>query len=202
MELFVISDPDTFKGEHEIINALFESGMSVFHLRKNGLTRAQYATLIESIPVQYHDRIALHQFHELSLEFPGIQRLHYPEWFRLETAKNQLPNQINGRVLSTSIHHLDDLQESTGFDYTFFGPVFNSISKPGYSGILHPGFKLPLPRPVKVIALGGITWSNLERIQPLGFDGIAVLGAIWNERGQTLNNFKNIQEKCRQTDLL
>lgn len=202
MELFVISDHDVFKGEHEIIEALFESGMSVFHLRKNGLTRTQYAELIEKIPIQYHDRIALHQFHELSLEFPGIQRLHYPEWFRRETAKNQLPNQMNGRVLSTSIHHLNDLKESTDFDYTFYGPVFNSISKPGYSGILQPGFKLPLPQPVKIIALGGITLNNMDDIKSLGFDGIAVLGAIWNKPEQALHNFKNIQEKCRQIDLL
>lgn len=200
MELFVISDPIAFKGETELINLLFESGMSVFHLRKEGINKAEYAALLEGIRAQYHDRIALHQFHELSFDFPGIKRLHYPEWFRRQNFKEHLPNNTNGKILSTSIHQLASLGETTGFDYTFYGPVFNSISKPGYTGTIQPGFKLPIGRPVQIIALGGIEWNNLEQIKTLGFDGLAILGAIWNDRKNAVPNFNLIQKKCRQQD--
>lgn len=202
MELFVISDPFAFKGETALINSLFESGMSVFHLRKEGLGRADYAALLEGIQPQYHDRIALHQFHELILDFPDINRLHYQEWLRRETAQQDLSNQKNGRVLSTSIHQLASLQETTDFDYTFYGPVFNSISKPGYAGVIEQDFTLPVVRPARIIALGGIEWNNLEQVKALGFEGLAVLGAIWKDRIHAVSNFKNIQEKCRQLDLM
>jgi thiamine-phosphate pyrophosphorylase len=202
MELYVISDPFAFKGETELINSLFESGMSVFHLRKEGMGRADYAALLEGIQLQYHDRIALHQFHELVLDFPGLKRLHYPEWFRRETVLQYLLNNKNGRVLSTSIHQLASLEETTHFDYTFYGPVFNSISKSAYAGIIEPGFTLPVVRPVRIIALGGIEWSNLEQVKAMGFEGLAVLGAIWKDRMHAVSNFKNIQEICRQLDLM
>lgn len=202
MELFVISDPFAFKGETELINSLFESGMSVFHLRKEGMGRADYAALLEGIQVQYHDRIALHQFHELILDFPGLKRLHYPEWFRRETVQQHLPNRKNGRILSTSIHQLANLEETTGFDYTFYGPVFNSISKPGYAGIIEPGFRFPVVSPVQIIALGGIDWSNLAQVKTMEFTGLAVLGAIWNDRKNAVTNFKNMEERCRQLDLM
>lgn len=202
MELFVISDSFAFKGETELINLLFESGMSVFHLRKEAMSSADYAALLEGIELQYHDRIALHQFHELILDFPGLKRLHDPEWLRRETVQQHLPNYKNGRVLSTSIHQLASLEETTGFDYTFYGPVFNSLSKPGYTGIIAPGFKLPAVRPVRIIALGGINWNNLEQVKTMGFDGLAVLGAIWNDRKNAVTNFKNMEERCRQLDLM
>lgn len=198
MELFVISDPLAFEGETELINSLFELGMSVFHLRKEGMSRSHYANLIEAIPKQYHNRIALHQFHELSLDFADIKRLHYPEWFRRKTLKQELPNKMDGKILSTSIHQLASLQETNRFDYTFYGPVFDSISKPGYAGILRPGFKLPDVRPAQIIAIGGIEPDNLEQIKAFGFDGLAVLGAIWNKRSNAITHFKYIQEKCRQ----
>jgi thiamine-phosphate pyrophosphorylase len=67
-----------------------------------------------------------------------------------------------------------------------FGPVFSSLSKPGHG----PAADFPWaelasllagarPRAARILAIGGITAARLPRCRELGFDGAAVLGAVW-----------------------
>jgi thiamine-phosphate pyrophosphorylase len=80
---------------------------------------------------------------------------------------------------------VDTLRESLdAYDRLLVSPVFPSLSKPGYG----PSEKLPaadlravlaLPRRAEVIALGGIDASRIAASCELGFDGVAVLGAVW-----------------------
>lgn len=197
MELFVISAPNYFKGEASLINSLFENGMPVFHLRKEGVDRLAYARLMEEIDESYHNRIALHQFHELILDFPAVKRLHYPEWLRKQNTSEQF---TEGLILSTSIHHLVDLETLKGFDYTFYGPVFNSLSKSGYKGITDADFVLPerVPGRTKAIALGGIDVEKIDTVNSMGFDGLAVLGAIWNDHLKAIAAFKALADKVKR----
>jgi thiamine-phosphate pyrophosphorylase len=44
-----------------------------------------------------------------------------------------------------------------------------------------------------VIALGGVSESNLCRVKNMNFDGTAVLGAIWSKPEQALSNFIKIK---------
>lgn len=199
MKLIVISDPVYFKDEAYLVNQLFEAGMPLFHLRKEGFNKQAYAELIDGIDKCYHDRIALHQFHELVLDFPSVNRLHYPEWLRKETAAKGQPIDVDNYTLSTSIHHLDDMEDLIGFEYTFYGPVFNSISKPGYAGIANLDFVLPTYiGSTRVIALGGITVEKTQAIQQMGFDGFAVLGAIWSKRETAISNLKLLINNNKQ----
>ncbi|WEK17487.1 MAG: thiamine phosphate synthase [Candidatus Pedobacter colombiensis] len=198
MKLIVISDPVYFKDEARLINRLFEAGMSLFHLRKEGFTRQAYAALIAGIDECYHDRIAMHQFHELAGDFPLIKRLHYPEWLRKETIASDLAAIMDNYTLSTSIHHLANLKNLAGFAYTFYGPVFNSISKPGYTGTANTDFVLPEhSNHTKVIALGGITAEKIEQVKQMDFDGFAVLGAIWSKKEEAVNNLKKLINKSK-----
>lgn len=197
MELIVISDPVCFEGEADLINALFDAGMAVFHLRKPDTDKSTYAGLISKIAKQYHGGIALHQFHELAEDFPLIKRLHYPEQHR-KASLNAIVD-LNGYTLSTSVHHLTTLHELKGFDYAFYGPVFNSISKPGYEGLQKDDLMLPdKDRLVKIIGIGGIDEEKVQRLKEMGFDGIAVLGTIWNNKPQTVNNFKSLITRYKE----
>ncbi|MEJ2905517.1 thiamine phosphate synthase [Pedobacter panaciterrae] len=195
MNVIVIANPCMVDNESNIINQLFESGLDIFHLRKDSYTRAHYNQLISEIDEAYHSRIALHDYHELAGDF-GINRLHYKEAHRkqLQEAKTML--NFNDTVLSTSIHQLEDINNLQEFDYAFFGPVFNSISKPGYAGVLNRDFILPQRlNNTKLIALGGIDDKNAEALSLMGFDGVAVLGFIWNDPSKAISNFKRIQER-------
>lgn len=196
MNVIVIAHPSALSNEAKIINSLFENGLYVFHLRKNSCTRAYCKKLISEIDEVFHNRIALHQFHGLTADF-GINRLHYKEQQRKQLQEAKTVLNFEDTVLSTSIHQLEELNDLKGFDYTFFGPVFNSISKPGYAGILAADFKLPQRlNSTKLIALGGINASNAQELSLMGFDGLALLGFIWNDPSKAVRNFKSIQEIC------
>jgi thiamine-phosphate pyrophosphorylase len=198
MQLVVISNPEAIPNEAGIINRLFEAGLSRFHLRKPGYNAQQVAALLRQIDEQYHHCIALHQHHAVAPYF-GIQRLHYTEQQRLSTheGKLHLQNQ-DGYILSTSVHDVEALQTLAGFDNTFLGPVFNSISKPGYETRLSENFYLDKQgTALKIIALGGIQLSNLNKIEAMNFDGAAVLGTIWNNPDMAVTNFKCLQQQLQ-----
>jgi len=69
------------------------------------------------------------------------------------------------------------------------GPVFTSHSKPGYGPMPEPEraqlstmlvARTPVQRTTEVIAIGGISTPVLGECSALGFDGAAVLGALWD----------------------
>ncbi len=190
-----MSDPAYFPEEANVIEQLFDAGLSVFHLRKPGSDRQAYRNLITEIHERYHDRVALHHFHDLLSEFKAIKRLHYPESNRkqMEESEDFEEPVLRYCIRSTSIHNSEELEELKGFDYTFYGPVFNSISKPGYQGIAAVDTVLPKRKSnVEVIALGGIAPEKTEQLKRMGFDGMAVLGAIWKDKTRALSNFKKM----------
>lgn len=198
MELIVISSPRFFEGEARLINQLFESGMQRFHLRKEGREKHRYATLLGNILPEYRERVALHQFHELAADF-GIRRLHFPELQRKD-GKHLLLPASEGLILSTSIHHTDQLTDLKYFNYTFYGPVFQSTSKKDYPSILPEGFILKHPTGPKVIALGGIDPQKIPLLRQMNFEGAAILGCLWNEPELAVMNFKKSLEKCQHND--
>ena len=87
-------------------------------------------------------------------------------------------------MLSVSCHSLEELSaHKAKFDYLFLSPIFDSISKKGYSGrftreqLLEARDNGLIDK--KIIALGGITAGNIPIIRELGFGGVAVLGSVW-----------------------
>lgn len=196
MELYVIAGLQSLPEESRLINKLFEAGLEVFHLRKPGMGRKEYAALIAGIDVVWYDRIALHQHHELAAEF-GVRRLHYPEQMRSELHTRAYPE---GTIRSTSVHDPDVLNVLHGFNYTFFGPVFDSLSKPGHKARYKPAQLTAAlngcrqkPGNTKVIAVGGIGLYNALHIAEMGFDGLALLGAVWSKPEQAVENYRMIR---------
>ncbi|MEN0053441.1 MAG: thiamine phosphate synthase [Mucilaginibacter sp.] len=198
MQLVVISNPEVIPNEAGIINQLFEAGLTRFHLRKPGYSAQQVAALIRQIDEQYHYLIALHQHHAVAPYF-GIERLHYTEQHRANTHAGKLTLQNRqGYVLSTSLHDVEALQTLVWFDNAFIGPVFNSISKPGYNAKWPEDFCLDKQNiDLNIIALGGIEPTNLNKIKAMNFDGAAVLGTIWNDPDTAVANFKCLQQQVQ-----
>jgi thiamine-phosphate pyrophosphorylase len=199
MEPIIISSSTGFKAESDVVNRLFEAGLQIFHLRKPTYSMLDCRQLLGAINPLYHNRIALHQHHELAAEF-NINRVHYPEALR-NKQQGQLPE--TAKVRSTSIHKLNQLDSLGTFDYAFFGPVFNSLSKPGYRGIVAPLFRLDKGAVTeKVIALGGIDSGNIVLVKEMKFDGIALLGCIWNHPREAVETFINIKSLWQGNDRL
>jgi len=183
MDILAITRPDYFEGEARLINRLLEQGMKILHIRKPEPDISRFRKLMEEINPEYYDRIAIHQHHELAADF-SLHRLHYTEQQRRLTPVAKLKEkQEAGFKLSSSIHELKDLPGLQFLDYVFFGPVFNSISKPGYNSKLPAGFSLPshLGGPL-VMAVGGVTPERIVEVSQMNFDGAALLGALWPQK--------------------
>lgn len=199
--LFVISSPSCFEGEIGQVNALFSAGMEVFHLRKPGISAAAHSELLAGIDPEFHHKVVLHQFHEHGLEL-GMHRFHFSEKERHELTSTDVVLSTDrvgcttNAVYSSSVHALVEDDELKDYDYAFFGPVYDSISKTDYPGMKLRDFKLPGRLKKKLVAIGGITPDNIEQVFDMGFDKAAVLGVLWNKPAQALEVFEELKRKC------
>lgn len=190
--LIVITAPGIVPQESEIINKLFDSGLTCLHMRKPDWDTFQIEKLIKKIHPNYHRFIKLHGAYELC-ECYYLGGIHLPESKREAYINNllELPKTgVKKLELSSSFHHLDDLSScSLKLNYGFLSPVFTSVSKRNYEG---QGFKV-VEAPFPIIALGGVTPEYLEKTKELGYSGVAVLGYLWNQ-DNPLQAFKKLNE--------
>ncbi len=105
----------------------------------------------------------------------------------MHLAKRSLPPAVArpllapGQILGCSVHSLDEAVRiaGAGVDYLTFGNVFATGSHPGFPpkgvevlrAIVHAV-------DVPVLAIGGITVSNIADVLATGCAGVAVIGAI------------------------
>lgn len=193
MKLILVSNPDAIANENEIVNQLFDEGLEIFHLRKPTYEKKDIIDFLSKIKSKYHSKITLHQHHTLTEQFE-INRIHYTEKDRLKANTIELKKlKDKNFTISTSIHFLNDHESlSESFSYTFFGPLFESISKQGYKPKSNQIVQLSKNenRPIKIIAIGGITSNKIERAKQFNFDGVALLGTIWNKPENAIKNFR------------
>ena len=200
--LTVISSPTAVTAEAGIINVLFEEGLEILHIRKPDTEVDELRALIEKIHSKYHHQIVLHQHHEIANDY-GIKRWHIPEIKRHEMSDESLAAlKKDSNILSTSIHQIEAYNIlPASFDYTFFGPVFSSISKRGYTSVIPGSFIFPVQiSNTKVIAIGGIDATNIHQVRQMKFSGAAVLGTIWQKPQESIQQFKAVQKAWQQRD--
>ena len=91
--------------------------------------------------------------------------------------------------ISKSCHSLKEIQNISNFNYVFLSPIFDSISKTGYTQAFSRTELLQAKNAgiinEKIIALGGITPENMLQITDYGFGGIAILGGLWGDFDKT-----------------
>ena len=168
-------------GETECVHHCFEKGLPALHLRKPGWNLERYRSFIASIHEKHHAKIVVHHHHSLAGEF-RLKGIHLREKDRAALgaglAEYVKMYREKGFSVSTSFHSAQEIASNTvAFDYVFLSPVFSSISKKGYTA---KKFKAPATR-FPVIALGGIDGHNISLAVKWGYQGVAVLGAIWQK---------------------
>ncbi|MNK02231.1 Thiamine-phosphate synthase [compost metagenome] len=191
--LIVISDSDFKPDEGAVINQLFRSGLDLFHIRKYGADEKVLSDLIEAIDPEYRKKLVLNHHHALGQKL-GLKRFHYSEKDRTDWKKRNWSGLNSGYSYSTSVHSLEGYHAlPSHFSYAFLSPVFDSISKPGYQAVSFDLSKRT-DTSVKLIGLGGIQADNVQQAIDMGFDGAALLGAIWNFE-DPVHSFENILSK-------
>ena len=187
MNIVVISTPGERPNEVATVESLFAAGLERYHLRKPGWKSAQVALWLESLPARWRDRIVLHSYAHLASSF-RVGGIHFRDDGEApEDPALRLPP---GCPTSRSCHDLAAVKAALGrYDSIFFSPVFSSLSKPGYGPApRHVLDELravlaargPAEKRTEVFALGGVTAQCLPVCRMLGFDGVAILGAVWN----------------------
>ena len=161
MKLVVITRPDFFEGETDIVNDLFRSGMERLHLRKPKASEDELSVWLQGIDHQYYGRIVLHDCFSLVEKF-SLGGVH------LNSRNPEAPENIQGITVSRSCHSIDEVAEHKGrCNYLFLSPIYDSISKEGYGAAYS---RIDLERAAaegiiddKVLALGGVIWSTFRK---------------------------------------
>ncbi len=205
LSLLVLSPPEEPLREKEILLSLFAEGLETYHLRKPHYTEREMRLFISDIPSSFHSRIVLHSHWHLGEEY-SLKGVHGSPSQGVLQAEPSFFSQ----TISQSIHHFSEYFQSAqnlneAPDYVFLSPLFNSISKQGY----HAKFKseelelffqerIFLPQAPQVIALGGIDSSRIIQVKQWGFDGVALLGCLWDQKTpqQALHEFIKIKNLC------
>jgi thiamine-phosphate pyrophosphorylase len=140
--------------------------------------------------------LVLNHHHYLGLKW-GVKRFHYPERDRKLWKESGWTGIKQELIYSTSIHTMEEYNALPDhFSYAFLSPVFDSISKPGYKAERF-NFSEKKESPVKVISLGGIRAGNVSEAIQMGFDGVALLGTIWNSENP-VRSFMEVKSEVRK----
>ena len=185
--LIVITDPEFFDDEAEILNQLFEAGLMRLHIRKPRSQRKAVEKLVSEIDSKFRALVTMHYHSDLVSEM-NLGGMH----FSFPQIKEVKPS--GGYTISCSLHQWEELAEvEEKIDYCFMSPVFNSISKVGYQAnkklLQVPSFAQ------NVFALGGITEANCKDVIDGGYSGIAVLGYLWINKAKAFERFTVLREK-------
>ena len=141
----LISSPENFAGEHEMLEQMFSKGLQTLYARKPQMPEPMLERWLLGFDLKWQDKI---------LPWPG------------------------------SAHSFEDLERINN-EICFLSPIFDSISKQGYKAKyskdeLREGIAIWKKKSSqKLFALGGVEASNIAELAELGFDGAAVLGAVW-----------------------
>jgi thiamine-phosphate pyrophosphorylase len=198
MEIVVISSPDSTPHEADTINALLSEGLPVFHVRKPDWSAVQMDAMVSKILPQFRSKITVHSHHAQADDW-GLTRLHFPVALRSTIRPDVFVDIAAHKMISTSCHSLEEFQNLPGgFSYSFCGPVFSSISKPGYESefLFNRDLIVSSQDKTRIFALGGIDETNISRIYALGFKGAAMLGAIWTSN-EPLAKYRRIAETMK-----
>ena len=144
------------------------------HLRKPGCTERQMRGLIEALPEEFRPQLTLQDHLSLAPEY-GVGGVHPTSRFPV------LPEGWPGLV-SRSCHSLGEVAMRRDADYVFLSPIFDSISKSGYSSAFTDAqLRSASEIDGHVYALGGVRPEHFPLLAEYGFGGAALLGHVWRD---------------------
>ena len=204
MELIIISPEKSLEHECESVNGMFADGLMKFHLRKPEFGLSEIRKYLENIDAQYYSRIVIHSHFVLADEF-DLGGVHYPSEYRKSIKPAALYDHRHDwhekrKVLTSSFHTGDSFSTSALFDYVFYSPVANSISKTDRTMVdpLQMIIDLSFIK-TDIIALGGIYPELMKSMELNFFNGVAALGWIWEKGNDPIKQFNLLKETCPAT---
>ena len=199
----IITHSTYLPGETTYWQQLLREGADSILVRKPGWPESDYEQLLQDADPSCYNKLMI-AGHPSLCEKYGLQGVHFGEAARGLISGDQIVTyRQHGWRLSTSIHAAETLLiASDNWDQLLLAPVFESISKPGHNGPFKEGFRLSKDGyHGQVLALGGIDHTTAAKARNMQFDGIALLGAIWQEPIAAVSNFCRIRDIWRTNAL-
>jgi len=204
MKLAVVTHPSNLDNEHQILERMIRHGLKYLHVRKPKFTRDQMIDYLNGFSDESLEKIIIHSHHSLalSMNLKGIHltEKHRDNSFGVWKKFNLFRIRHRNMYITTSLHKLKEINQSVErYNYVFFSPVFESISKEDHS----PSYSLASiydalhHTKVKVFALGGVDDTQLTKCYDARFKGVALSGYLWNAE-DPVKNFDRVKELCNQ----
>jgi thiamine-phosphate pyrophosphorylase len=198
MKLILITPPYSHSNEIEILSTAYELGVDRIHIRKPDIDEKTLRTYLDKLGEKIMSRASLHYYENLMKDY-SFSGFHFSSnhWKEILEEENEFINDSDV-LLSSSFHHPNEIQaKGSDLDYAFCSPVFPSISKDGYL----PSFEWDvrdIDNNLDLYALGGITSQKISACKDKGFQGVAVLGAIWNQNTmkEAINELEKTKTEC------
>lgn len=188
----IVTDRKLCKGNLVIaVKELVEKGFSFIQLREKDLSAKELFELAQAIYAIIKGRAKL-----VINDRVDIAKVLYVQGVHL--GSNSLPPNVVKRhfpelLVGISIHSLAELESKDGYDYIFFGNVFETDCKPGLRGKGLEALKEVVKVAKKpVYAIGGINLTNVYSVLESGVYGIAVRSVAFNDNLDELLKIKNI----------
>jgi thiamine-phosphate pyrophosphorylase len=182
--LYLVTDRHQTGGRDlfEVLGQVLAAGVRAIQLREKDLNALETYRLAERLlamtrkagaALMINDRVDI----ALALGADGIQL----------TRKSLPPEDVRALVgsrmqIGVSCHSLEDVREAAdgGADFLVLGPVYATPSKTSY-GLPHTPAILRQARDIcslPILAIGGITASQVPEIVQAGADGVAAISAV------------------------
>ena len=177
MKLLLLSSPNFFVEEDNILATLFEEGLDILHLRKPNSEPVYCERLLTLLPEKYHQRIITNDHFYLKDEF-DLMGIHISE---------RNPNKPQGYkgITTRTCYSLEELTEAKKQNqYVILRNIYDSQSHSNnksqytYEQLREASRKGLIDK--RVMAQTGITLENIQEVRELGFGGAVVCSDIWN----------------------
>ena len=204
MKVIIISPTKVKEAEIKNVTLLFEAGLGSYHLSKPKFSTRQLQEYIEKIPKQFHNRIVIHSHHNLARKY-NLQGVHYTKkhlepnfhnWWREKLLRINTSHFIK----TTSHGKLASLyeEEEMKFDYVFLSPIFDTITGKYQSGFYEDSIVAAIQKTgKKIIARGGVDVTRVEKINELGFYGMALYSSLW-DRENPVEEYLKVIHRCKE----
>jgi thiamine monophosphate synthase len=180
--LTVVTSEKPVPDESKVLHALLAAGLECLWLRKPGLDVHALADIFEAISPAYRARVmipfSLWRAHRVQDNISGV---HFSTSEREALSYREL-DLFSGQIarMSTPVHSREELLALPDmFSQVIVSPLFDSISKAGYPANKSL-WEVPGVRPdIAKIGLGGIHAGNMCQVFRSGFEGVTLMGSIW-----------------------
>lgn len=208
MRLLLYTPEKETANEVSLLSQMLDKGADLLFIRKPEFDDFALVDYLEQFDPKYYPKM-LSTSLILTKEFE-LSGYHFT---RDILAKNERYNdkviewlKEKQKIASASAHSMEEVQAHAGrFSQVIVSPVFRSISKPGHRydwNYEELGASIrrcrELEVPAKFFAVGGVDIAKIDEIQTMHFDGMGLLGTLWNEPEYAMKNFEMILDALKR----